>query len=305
MSENYKIGILGGDGRMLMTVKCLSEDCECAVWGYSSVYGTEKEAYLKNAVRCIDYESAVRGSDAVVLPLPASVDGIRLNCPLSGVNGENSDVRLTEICEKMKPGSLLLGGLLPPLYKRYAEEHGINAIDYYDSEELQILNSVPTAEGAIKACIDELDCTISGMKAVVVGYGRVGRTLACKLKALGADVFAAARSKKDLSWAKCDGCIPVPLNEYKAVPVKCSAVFNTVPSLIFDGGLLSRLDKNTVIFELASKSSGVDLKTAAEYGIKVLPLPSLPGKNSPETAGEIICGVVGDIVRNHFNGDAI
>lgn len=301
MSENIKIGLLGGDRRMLKSAACLSESYECAVWGFASVWGGEDEKYLKNSVRCIDYESAVRGSDAVILPLPASIDGIRLNSPLSDITGESEGVRLNEICEKMKKGSLLLGGLLPPLLKRFAAEHGVEVVDYYDSEELQILNSVPTAEGAIKACMEELDITVSGMRAAVVGYGRVGRTLAMRLKALGADVFCVARSKKDLSWSKCDGCIPVPLGEYREVPVRCDAVFNTVPSLIFDKALLSTLDKKTVIFELASKSGGVDAKAAEDEKIKVIPLPSLPGKTSPETAGEIICGVVGGIIREHFS----
>ncbi len=302
MSEKIKIGILGGDRRMIKAISCLSSNYECAVWGFSKLYGTESEKHLKDSVRCIDCDSAIRGSDAIILPLPATSDGVRLNAPLSAKGGEGDDVRLSSIAEKMKKGSLLLGGMLPPLFKRYAAEHGINVQDYYDSEEMQILNSVPTAEGAICACMEELDVTVSGMRAAVVGYGRVGRTLATRLRALGADVFAVARSKRDLSWAKCDGCIPIPLDEYRSVPVRCGAVFNTVPSLVFDGELLSLVGRDTVIFELASKNAGVDIKTAEEKGIKVVSLPSLPGKTSPETAGEVICSVVGSMIENYFAG---
>ena len=53
MPQMRKIGIIGGDKRQLVTAECLSADFECAVWGFSSVYGTPDEKYLRNTVRCI------------------------------------------------------------------------------------------------------------------------------------------------------------------------------------------------------------------------------------------------------------
>lgn len=306
MPENIKIGILAGDRRQLVTAECLSAAYECAVWGFAAVYGSEDEHYLKNTVRCADPESAVKCSDAVILPLPVSTDGIRLNCPLAvkngSGNGELPDVRLLALCEKMPHGSILLGGMIPPVVKKYAAEHGVTALDYYDSEELQIKNSVPTAEGAIAACINALPFTVAGMRAAVFGYGRVGRTLAGRLRALGADVFAIARSRKDLSNAVCDGCVPVPLEEYRSFPLHCDAVFNTIPHCIFDAELLKRIPRDTVLFELATANTGVDLAAATENGIRVIPLPSLPGKTAPRTAGEIICSVVRGMLDDHFAG---
>jgi len=305
MPDNIKIGILGGDRRQLVTAECLAASYECAVWGFSAVYGSGEERYLKDTVRCADPESAVKCSDAVILPLPVSTDGIRLNCPLAVKNGgaaEIPDVRLLALCEKMPHGSLLLGGMIPSVVKKYAAEHGVTAIDYYESEELQIKNSVPTAEGAIAACIDTLPFTVAGMRAAVFGYGRVGRTLAGRLRALGADVFTVARSRRDLSNAVCDGCVPVPLDEYRSFPLHCDAVFNTIPHLIFDADLLKRLPRGTVLFELATANAGVDTAAAEENGIRVVSLPSLPGKTAPRTAGEIICSVVRGLLDDHFSG---
>lgn len=300
MSETIKIGILGGDKRQLSMAECLAEDFECAVWGFDAVYGTSEEERLRKAVRCADFESAVKCSDAVILPLPSSTDGKHLNCPLTKSLDNASPVRLGAICEKMPMGSLLLGGMLPQVIVKYASEHGIEAYDYYNSEELQIKNSVPTAEGAIAACINHLPITVAGMRTVVVGYGRCGRTLATRLKLLGAEVYVVARSVKDLSWAKVDGCISVPLHEYKEYPIPCDAVFNTVPYRIFDAPLLKEMHKNTVIFELATGSAGVDLSAARELGIQTVCLPSLPGKTSPDSAGGIICSVIRDKLYGHF-----
>lgn len=290
-----KIGVLGGDGRQLVMIRGLAEKYECAVWGFDKVYGTGDEKYLKDAVRCNDWESAVKGSAAVILPLPCTRDGISLYLPLS--NGGNS-VTLTEIADRMKPGSILTGGMLPAVIRRFAAERGIAASDYYNSEELQIRNALPTAEGAIAACITEIPVTIAGMKAAVFGYGRVGRTLAQRLLALGAEVYAAARSGRDRAWAECDGCIPVVLDEYRHDPLPMDAWFNTVPHCILDREVLEKLPAGSVIFELAS--GGADVTAAEECGIRVIPLPSLPGKTSPVTAGGIILTVVEDILKNEL-----
>jgi len=277
MPENIKIGIIGGDRRSLVCAENLTKSYECAVWGLdASLDGTEK--HLINSVKCTDWESAVKCSDAVILPLPVSRDGVHLACPLSGSQAE---VRLEDIMRALKPASIILGGKIPPAIKRLASELGITCYDYYDSEEVQIKNSVPTAEGAISACITNLPITIHGMRASVIGYGRVGRTLAQKLVLLGASVFAVARSVRDLSWAKCDGCIATVLDSFISVPVRCDAIFNTVPYPLFDSAMLAKLPRECVIFELAS---GVDTDAAAELGIRVIPLPALPGKTSPQTS---------------------
>lgn len=298
MKKEIKVGIPGGDRRMLKTAACLSEAYECAVWGFSKLGSEEYEKYMKNSVRCIDVFSALDGSEAVILPLPTSKDGLNLFHPLSGLADE---IKLCDIVSRMDKGTLLLGGMLPSSVVEYASLRGIETADYYECEETQILNAVPTAEGAIKACMEELSVTISGMRATVVGYGRVGRTLATRLRLLGADVFVAARNPRDLAWAKCDGCISVPLDEYKALPIKSDAIFSTAPAIIFDREVLSKTDVDSVIFELTSGNVGVDMESAKNMGIKVLPLPSLPGKNSPDTAGEIICEVVGRILSRHFD----
>lgn len=290
-----KIGVLGGDQRQLVVIHGLSQDYECAVWGLDGVYGTPDEKYLADAVRCADWKSAVKGSAAVILPLPCTRDGLSLNTPLTK---SGDTVSLTDIADRMSHGTLLTGGMMPPVFKRYAGERGVLAADYYDSEELQIRNAVPTAEGAIAACIAELPVTIAGMKAAVFGYGRVGRTLAQRLLALGAEVYAVARSTRDRAWAECDGCIPVVLDEYRRNPVRTDALFNTVPNCILDGDVMAGLSGHSVIFELAS--GGADREAAEKYGIRVVPLPSLPGKTSPVTAGGIILSAVKEIMKNEL-----
>jgi len=297
MNSNIKkIGLLGGDMRQIRLASLLAaEGYETAIWGFRQAMEDEKlRSMLSGCVRCADWESAVRASGAVLLPLPVSLDGVRLNCPLAASDGE---IRLTEIIEKTTPGTLVLGGKIPSLIRRLAAEQGLLVYDYYESEALQIRNSVPTAEGAIAVAIEELPVVLQGSRALVTGYGRIGRSLAKRLIALGVRVYVAARSGRDLAWAESEGCIPVKLSDYREKPTETDIIFNTVPAMIFDSSLLGKLPKTTLIVELATANSGVEMKN--DSGIRIISAQGLPGKRSPWTAGEIIFETVKDYLEEN------
>jgi len=271
MTETKKIGVLGGDLRQKYAVLRLCERYECAVWGFV--------CDDCRAVKCTDWQSAVRGADGVVLPLPVTRDGIRLN-------GLGDTPTLSEICLSLKPGAILCGGMLPQSMREAANERRAVTYDYYDAEEVQIKNALPTAEGAIAALMSEMPMTVAGMRIAVTGYGRVARTLALRLLSLGAAVSVTARGEKDLAWATVDGCATVRLEDFVRCPVACDALVNTVPVRLFGEETLASLDGNTVLFELAP--GGMDATAAEKTGHKLVSLPSLPGKTSPETAGYIL-----------------
>lgn len=296
MDNNLKIGVIGGDLRQLTVSSRLSRDgAECAVWGVGGGDGPSLELLKKrvnfgSAVKCGDWISAVNGSDVLILPLPMTRDGVRLNvvpteefCPLP-----DTDLRLTELINRTRENTLILGGKIPPSFCRLAGEKRIKVRDYYESEEFQIKNAVPTAEGAVAAAMEALPVTLAESNCAVVGYGRIGRTLAARLLGLKTNVTCVARSIKDLSWATCDGCRTIPLEKFRVDPAGFDVIFNTVPHMIFDRETLLKTDRKTLLIELASMNGGIDLTAAGDLEIKVIKAMSLPGKCSPETSGRII-----------------
>ena len=44
------------------------------------------------------------------------------------------------------------------------------------------------------------DRTLHGSKILVLGYGRIGKSLSRMLKGIGADVSVEARKEEDLAW---------------------------------------------------------------------------------------------------------
>ena len=109
---------------------------------------------------------------AVILPLPVTFDGVRLNCrAICEDTGGEYEVRMTEIVEAAGKDALILAGKIPASVSRFAAERGKRIRDYYESEEFQIKNALPTAEGAIGCAMSTLPFTLSQSSAAVAGYG--------------------------------------------------------------------------------------------------------------------------------------
>ena len=294
MYDNIKIGILGGDMRQAVLAKRLSSvGFEVVVWG------TGRNCDIGKAVRITDISSAIRSADAIVLPLPVSRDGVTLNCPLY----KGDSPRLSEILELAEADTVLLGGKIDRAFTMKATKKQLSVIDYFECEELQIKNAVPTAEGAIAIALDELPITIFGCKAAVVGYGRVGKVTAKLLGVMGADVTVAARSGEQLAYAEVNGHTPLSLKKTPKSPEpltalgKCDVIFNTVPYTVFTKEVLESLSPDTLIIDLAGDDGGVDRGAAQSLGIKTVWALSLPGKVAPFTAAGIICDCVLELLR--------
>lgn len=292
--KKAKIGILGGDMRQAAVCSLFAQNnIECALWGTDA---SSLEPPKENIVRSVDWKGALGGADAVILPLPLTTDGVRLNCGKYTSKGEVYIPRITEIIQSTDRSTIVFAGKIPLNISRFAAEHNVRMIDYYEFEDFQIKNAVPTAEGAIAVAIREMNITLFGSFVAVVGYGRIGRTLALKLISLGCRVTCIARSKKDLAWAECDGCSTVKLERYRTEPFPFDAVFNTVPHLIFDDTVLSKLPYGQLFIDLASQNGGIDNDSAEKNGMHVVKALSLPGKCSPVTAGRIIYDSISEIL---------
>ena len=294
MYDNIKIGILGGDLRQSVLAVRLSEiGFEVAVWGCG------RNSDLGKAVRCSDMECAIRGADAIVLPLPVSRDGVTLNAPLY----RGDAPRLSEILELAEADTVLLGGKIDRALTEKATKRQLSVIDYFECEELQIKNAVPTAEGAVAIALDELPITIFGSRCAVVGYGRVGKATARLLGVMGARVTVAARSGEQLAYAEVNGYNTLNMKKTQENPeplcalAKCDVIFNTVPYVVFTKEVLASLRPDTLIIDLAGDDGGVDRGAAQSLGIKTIWALSLPGKVAPFTAAGIICDCVLELLR--------
>ena len=87
-------------------------------------------------------------------------------------NPSAAPIALPEVIPHLSPGTLLLIGVAKPVIKRLAETHSVRIVETADVDEIAVLNSVPTAEGAIQVAMEETKITIHGSTCLVVGFGR-------------------------------------------------------------------------------------------------------------------------------------
>lgn len=279
--------VVGGDARQLYMAKKLAK------LGFKAeLYGFSELPEAKSLACGVPLADAVRRVDAVILPLPASRDGVYVNAPFLC-----EAVSLAELSEAMSRGQSLFAGMMNEPWKSAFFKKGICVYDYFEREELIIGNAVPTAEGVVALAMEKLSVTLRGSRCAVTGYGRTARILDRTLLALGAKVTVAARKCRDLAWAAAEGCEGVYLSRLHETADEYDLLVNTVPTLVVGEEILSRLRPDCVIIDIASAPYGVDCAAAAEIGLEVLCPGSLPGKVAPKTSGEIIADAVANIIE--------
>ncbi|MBS6750415.1 MAG: hypothetical protein KH339_08050 [Firmicutes bacterium] len=135
-------------------------------------------------------------------------------------------------------------------------------------------------------------------RGLVAGWGHVGRTLAARLKALGAEVCVLARSPGTRAWIEAEGLECADAAEPSAALAGRDIVINTVPAPMLTASRIAELGARTLILDLASAPGGTDFDAARAFGIRALTAPGLPGKWSPQTAAEAVRDAVYNILED-------
>ncbi len=280
-----RFAVLGGDLRQMHMASGLSKSgCSVKLYGFDGYSDSADGVSM-----CNDLKNALTDCNYVVLPLPYSTDGIALNAPYS-----KKTTKMNEIYDLTTKDMLVLGGKFT---SHELNKRGIKTVDYFEREELQILNAIPTAEGAIQTAMEERPYTLSRSNCLVVGYGRIGKVLSMMLKGLNVNVTVSARKFEDLAWIKAYGMKPVLTGNLENIISQFDIVFNTVPAPVIDKAVLKNSRKSTLYIDLASKPGGIDFEEARLCGIDTVWSLSLPGKVAPATAGEFVKDTILNIIE--------
>ncbi len=279
-----RITILGGDMRNVELAYLLEEDCHEVI-----LYGFDKlDLHLQQAEKL---HEAIVNSDIIIGPLPFSEDYELVNAPFF-----SRQIKIEELFQLINREQIFTAGKIARGFMERGKSLELKMEDYFSREEMQALNAIPTAEGAIQIAMEEMRTTIHGSNALVLGYGRIGKSLSKLLHGLGANLFVEARNYADLAWIKNNGYKPIHLKELGYYLTNMDVVFNTIPHLVLNEDLLGKLKRKSLIIELASKPGGIDLQAAKDLGVKVVTALSLPGKVAPVSAAGVIKETVYNII---------
>lgn len=282
-----KITVLGGDQRSRALANLLSEDGNKVI-----VHGFDEISEGFKLIKEESLRKAIESSNIIIGPLPFTRKDGRLNTPLY-----SKVIEIKDIFEHLSEEKVFLGGHIEDRYKTLALDYPFKLIDYFNREDMQILNGIPTAEGAIQIAMEEMDITLHGCNALVLGFGRIGKILSKILKGIGANVYVETRRYDDISWIKTYGYSPVFIKELGEYLPKMDIIFNTIPTTILDESMLKKLNEKSLVIDLASHPGGVDFNRARKMGIRTIWALGLPGKVAPITAAECIKETIYNIIE--------
>ncbi|MFW6279185.1 MAG: dipicolinate synthase subunit DpsA [Bacillota bacterium] len=281
--------MLGGDDREKVLVKCLADrDYQVRVYAQEKFFSRDNIFYSPNI------QDIISDSDIIYAPVSSTDEHGFLKASFV-----DKKVKLNhDLLDQCPPRSLFLIGIANSYMKEILRDLDLDYVEIARLDDFAILNAIPTAEGALKIAIEETPFTLFDSKVIILGLGRVGLTLAWRLKMLGAEVYSATRSKKAVARGKDIGLQMVKYDDLESVLPEIDLVFNTVPALIITDEYISRLKKSAVIIDLASNPGGTDFAAAQSRGIKALLATGLPGKVASQSAGEILGEIVPEIIEN-------
>ncbi len=281
--SRYRFAVLGGDYRYkLLYDGFILDGFSVKVCGNPFI--SESEDTLS---KLLD------DTDILIGPIPTTKDNKTMN-----VNGV-PEIGIKTLFETMgsKNTATYIGGVINSDVVCCAEKYNIKTYDFFDCEEVAIMNAIPTAEGAIATAIQESDITLFSSKALVLGYGRCGKVLANMLKGMGAEVYSTFRNEKTAAYIKAFGIKGFELKELKSRINMFDFIFNTIPYPILTRDILRKANKKCLIVDLAQAPGGTDFNSARDMNIRALYCPGLPGRVAPLTAAEILRSAVMNIVQ--------
>jgi dipicolinate synthase subunit A len=282
-----KFSFIGGDMRIVSLASALFKD------GHEiACFALENAPAFEGMSSCLTLEGCVDGADCVVLPLPM----VNLRGTITAPFSERC-LDPAAVLAELPKSAVICGGKPDEELKAAAQALGLDFVDYFAREELAALNALATAEGALSIVLRNSPLTVWDSNVLIIGYGRIGKMLAERFRALGAHVAVSARRAGDMAYIKAAGCKALDTRTLGAELGRFDTIINTVPAPVLGARRLAFMKKGALCIDLASRPGGVDFEAARDLELNVIWALGLPAETAPETAGNIIKETVLNIMR--------
>lgn len=285
MIMNQLIAVIGGDARYLELIRQL----QALPYTTISLVGFDKIEQGFTGLKQVDFHDLeVEKLDVIILPITGTDQHGNVEIVFS-----DQTIQLTKKWfQRLKKTALIFTGMTNGFLTSEITEVGVSLIPLLNRDDVAIYNSIPTAEGTIMMAMEHTDYTLHSSNVYVVGFGRVGHTVANKFSALGAKVSVSASSIRDLARINEMGLTAIPLKRLSEHVSDCDLLINTIPAQVIKKETIQELPRHGMIIDLASVPGGTDFKYAKQRGIKAILAKSLPGTVAPKTAGRILADVI-------------
>lgn len=182
---------------------------------------------------------------------------------------------LGDILVELPDDVVIMGGNL-----NHPLTEGYQTVDFLQDEHYLAENAAITADCAIPIAQSKLPTVIPGCPILVIGWGRIGKCLAAKLKDMGAEVTVSVRKEADHAMLRALGFRAEYTNELCASLGRYRLIFNTVPAPVIREEQTAYFREDCIKIDLATKP-GI-------FGSDVISARGLPGMYAPESSGALI-----------------
>ncbi len=227
----------------------------------------------------------------ILCPTPFSRDIVNIT---TASEYTDTQFQISKFLNYIHPKQKIIGGQIAYQISAALSEKRINYFDLMSYDGFTYANAYLTAEGLLSDIIKSTPFSLIDSNILVLGYGFCGNAIANMLKLHGANVTIYNRNKYYKQKAKAKGFktwSTLPLNDELN---KFNIIINTIPSIIMHDSHIKNLNKDSYIFEVASKPGGFDMESIKTHNIFYQNLPGIPGKTSPQSAAKIICDIIED-----------
>lgn len=271
----YQYAVIGGDMRQKLLLKKLYHS------GHACIYFglAEIEENIQKATSVMD---GVINAENILLPIPMC-KGKYLFFPEHDIEMESK-----MLLPYIQQGQRIFAGNIESKWKRKVQEKGALCFDYMEERTIVIYNSIATAEGMIAEMIKTYPKNLHRERILILGFGTCGKILAKKLNALDAFVTVAARTQEALMEAYANGFQSFSIEELQKKIKGFSIIVNTIPAKILNRKILSEVNKDAALYELASFPYGFDTTVAKEIGLNYHICSALPGKYAPASSADML-----------------
>lgn len=279
MKENFTV--IGGDLRISTLAKLLAEDGNNVF-----VYGMENANFIEEntkIIKCKSIEEAVKSSNIIIGSIPFSKSKNEMYAIFS-----EKHIQIDELIKGDNSKKIFIAGSISEDSKEILEKSYMEVVDIMEYEQLAILNTIATAEGAIEVAIKNTDTILHGKNVLILGFGRVAKIVAKKFQGLSANITCAARKPSDFAWITALGYNLIDINTIETEFGDFDIVINTVPKIIVAKDGMKFMKKNVLLIDLASEPGGFDKNDAKTLDLKLICALALPGKIAPVTSAEFI-----------------
>ncbi len=237
-----------------------------------------KTFYLAGGSKALTYAADYLSRRGANIATEPGMDVTHLLLPVPSFDNDGNlrgGGSLGHILVELGDDVVIMGGNLDhPLTEGY------QTADFLRDERYLAENAAITADCAIPIAENNLPVVIPGCPILVIGWGRIGKCLASKLKAIGADVTVSARKDSDLAMLQALGYAAEKTGELGFSLMRYRVIFNTVPAQVISEAQATHCRPDCIKIDLASR-----LGIAGE---NVIWARGLPGKDAPETSGILI-----------------